>query len=88
MPRPKFEFQDHAWELRRMAPPECANEDGHCEWETKCLYIHHELTGERLVEIAIHEGLHADLPDLGEHAVTRAAGRIAALVWYVLNNRP
>ena len=55
--------------------------DGETHYPGREILIDDRITGHRLLDTLIHEGLHAALPHLMEHDVTRAATDIARVLW-------
>ena len=45
------------------------------------IYIDGSLSGVEMLETILHEGLHAEFPDLSEESVTRAAKNSAVACW-------
>jgi|10_taG_2_1085330.scaffolds.fasta_scaffold09397_2 uncharacterized protein YfaQ (DUF2300 family) len=54
--------------------------DGYCDWRRKKgkkLWIKKSLSDEKRLDVLIHEGLHACLPDADEHTVQETAQDLA-----------
>lgn len=54
--------------------------DGYCDWrhkKDKKLWIKKSLPDKKRLEVLIHEGLHACLPDADEHTVEETAQDLA-----------
>jgi len=49
---------------------------GDCDYDTRTIRIHHTLTGTELMDVLIHELVHARWPDLLESAVEEFAATI------------
>jgi len=54
---------------------------GLCEHDINVISFESALQGKKLLEIAIHEPLHAEFPKASEEAVTQAAKDIADALW-------
>lgn len=54
--------------------------NGYCFHEKHTIYINPAISGNDLLEAAIHEGLHAQLPIIEEAALDRIAISVARLV--------
>ena len=87
---PRFRFgypKSQWWSLRFRPAGEIAKwrrgTHGYCDSDARTLCISDVVTGKKLLETAIHEGLHAELWALDEEAVAQTAKRLAALVWHL-----
>lgn len=58
--------------------------DGYCDG--KLVWIRPGMKLERVIEVSIHEGIHACFPTLSEEEVKRCGGDIAAFVMKVLSS--
>ena len=56
-------------------------EAGECNFTSRKIAFNPDVNGKLGLDTAIHEGIHACLPDLDEPAVTQTATDIARLLW-------
>ena len=56
------------WKYKRVSPSRCVVKGekvrGYCDYDNSVLVVRNDLQGEELMEVVIHEFLHAALPDL------------------------
>lgn len=86
LPRFKFGPAGAEWKLR-LKPSrnlDRAQSIGLTHYGPRTIEIAAHNSVREVLDTTIHEALHAEWPDLDEHAVARAAPRIAALALYVL----
>lgn len=69
------------WKVRWPARINNGRYYGLCAFDLKQIDIEATLTGRKLLEIAIHEPLHAEFPAATEAQVTQAARDIADALW-------
>ena len=75
----RIKLRGRWWRLvREKLPPQI---DGLCDPNNRTLTIRPKLSGERELDVAIHEMLHACHDDLAEEAVTETASDIARCLW-------
>ena len=77
----KVKIRGRTWTLVTHDMPD----DGLCEYEShaprKHIWIHPQLSGERMLDVIIHECLHCALPDIDEGVITETATSIAKVLW-------
>ena len=56
------------------------NWDGYCDHKKQTIYLNPELSGDKLLDVAIHESLHAMLDIIDEETVDHVASSVARLV--------
>lgn len=76
-------FRGRRWKIRWDQIPARENALGYCETPGQMIVIDPRMAGVGLLEVAIHESLHACLPDADEAAVTETAADVAQLLWRV-----
>lgn len=56
--------------------------DGWTDYASRKILIHKRLSGRRLLEVELHEAIHATLgPAIAEEAVTAAGKEISRILW-------
>lgn len=66
------------WKLRRCRVP--PDRYGDCCHTTRTIRVSHKLAGEELLNVILHELIHARWPDLSEDAVLEFADELAGVV--------
>ena len=54
---------------------------GSCDYKSRTIKISHKVKGLYRLSTAIHEMLHACLPDTSEESIDRTAHEIATILW-------
>ena len=77
----KIKIRRHTWTLVTHDMPD----DGLCEYlarsPRKHIWIHPAMTGERMLDVLVHECLHCALPDIDEVVISDTASSIAKILW-------
>ena len=78
----KIRIRGKTWTL---CTHEMPDNHGLCEYEPstpkKHIWVHPECSGEKMLEILLHESLHCALVDIDEEAVTETAASQAKILW-------
>lgn len=69
---------DKRWRIERVDYPR--DREGDCDWEKRTIRVHQTMRGLALMDVLIHEILHARFPDLCEDAVEEMASTAAAIL--------
>jgi len=71
---------DQRWTIqitKNLAP----DRDGECDYDARTIRVHPSLQGETLLEVIVHEMLHARWPDLSEEAILEHSQEIAGTLY-------
>ena len=74
----KHKFRSKQYEIKLM---DTGDEWGSCHYKARQIWLDKNAKPKRLLDSAIHEGLHACIPDIIEPVVNLAATDIAGLLW-------
>ena len=75
-----FWLGDQKWRIKRTNKLG-QNHEGECHYATRTLLVRATLRGEELLEVVIHELLHARFPDLCEETVLEVGQEMAAIIY-------
>ena len=75
-----FWLGDQKWRIVRTTKLG-QNNEGECHYDTKTLLVRSTLRGEELLEVVIHELLHARFPDFGEETVLEFGQEMAGIIY-------
>ena len=71
---------DERWTIHRTNKLS-ADRDGECDYSARTIRIRASLQGEELMEVAVHEMIHARWPDLSEEAVMEFGQEISGTLY-------
>ena len=71
---------DQKWKIVRTSKLG-SNHEGECHYASKTLLVRSTLRGEDLLEVVIHELLHARFPDLCEETVLEFGQEMSAIIY-------
>jgi hypothetical protein len=71
-------ISDQRWRVRRCRVP--SDRHGDCDYDKHLIRVSQSLRGDDLLEVLVHELIHARWPDLSEEAVEEFGQEIAAVV--------
>ena len=74
----RHKFRSKNYEIKLM---DTGDEWGSCHAQAKQIWLDKNAPPKKLLDAAIHEGLHACLPDTTEDAVDSTGTDIAGLLW-------
>lgn len=69
---------DRQWRIVRVDYPR--DREGDCNWQKRTIRVHQSMSGLALMDVMLHEILHARLPDLSEECVEEVASTAAAIL--------
>lgn len=69
---------DRRWSIRRVDYPR--DREGDCDWEKRTIRVHKSMHGLALMDVLLHEILHARFPDLSEATVEEVASTAAGIL--------
>ena len=69
------------WAIAWRSQPDCW---GSCDHARRRLLVHPTIAGHDLLEVAMHEAMHACLPDLAEPAVDQTSADISRFLWRLM----
>lgn len=69
---------DQRWRVRRCKVP--ADRHGDCDYDQRLIRVSDRLAGEDLLEVIVHELIHARWPDLSEEAVEEFGQEVAGVL--------
>ena len=82
----KAKIGDDYWVVKRRVQEDSAW-TAWCDFDSHTMYLHPTLEGRNLMEVAIHEIMHALYPCLSEDAIRQGAISVTRLLW-LLGFRP
>ena len=71
---------DERWTIHRTSKLP-SDRDGECDYSARTIRIRASLQGEELMEVAVHEIVHARWPDLSEEAVMEFGQEISGTLY-------
>ena len=69
---------DQRWRVRRCKVP--ADRVGDCDYGKRLIRVSDRIAGDDLLEVIVHEMIHARWPDLSEEAVEEFGGEVAGVL--------